>query len=201
MSSVTSGAPTRRAAPSTARRLEERNGGGSANSSPRWPMRAGSSGSRGSSAAARGPPPARGPAGGRRGRAAQAPRRAGRRPRRAARSPSEPAAAVCGRRPRGRSVRHHHIHEGAACRSLHDASPQLWWELRARSSSEADEFLRAGVRDVTVHEVGHTLGLRHNFRGSYDRTFYQRPDAGPSLRGAAWPHLFCDGLPAREYRS
>ena len=34
------------------------------------------------------------------------------------------------------------------------------------SSPEAQKFVEDYVRQVTVHEVGHTLGLRHNFRAS-----------------------------------
>ena len=33
-------------------------------------------------------------------------------------------------------------------------------------SPAAEEFVRSKLRDVTMHEVGHTLGLRHNFRSS-----------------------------------
>ena len=33
-------------------------------------------------------------------------------------------------------------------------------------SPEADAFVQAYLTEVTMHEVGHTLGLRHNFRGS-----------------------------------
>jgi hypothetical protein len=33
-------------------------------------------------------------------------------------------------------------------------------------SPEAERFVQAYVKDVTMHEVGHTLGLRHNFRAS-----------------------------------
>ncbi|WP_439384818.1 zinc-dependent metalloprotease [Ideonella sp. YS5] len=33
-------------------------------------------------------------------------------------------------------------------------------------SPEADAFVQAYLFDVTMHEVGHTLGLRHNFRSS-----------------------------------
>jgi hypothetical protein len=34
------------------------------------------------------------------------------------------------------------------------------------SSEQEEEFVRQYVQEVTVHEVGHTLGLRHNFRAS-----------------------------------
>ena len=34
------------------------------------------------------------------------------------------------------------------------------------SSPEADAFVRATLKDVVTHEVGHTLGLQHNFRAS-----------------------------------
>ncbi len=33
-------------------------------------------------------------------------------------------------------------------------------------SPESDQFVQAYLKDVTMHEVGHTLGLRHNFRAS-----------------------------------
>ena len=34
-------------------------------------------------------------------------------------------------------------------------------------SPEAEAFVQAYMKDVTMHEVGHTLGLRHNFRASH----------------------------------
>mmetsp|Transcript_39648 Transcript_39648/g.157670 ORF Transcript_39648/g.157670 Transcript_39648/m.157670 type:complete len:82 (-) Transcript_39648:1279-1524(-) len=37
----------------------------------------------------------------------------------------------------------------------------------ARQSYESvEDLVLDGVTAVTMHEVGHTLGLRHNFRGS-----------------------------------
>jgi hypothetical protein len=36
----------------------------------------------------------------------------------------------------------------------------------APDSPEAEAFVLASLKDVTMHEVGHTLGLRHNFRSS-----------------------------------
>ncbi len=44
-------------------------------------------------------------------------------------------------------------------------------------SAEADRFARDYLRDVVTHEVGHTLGLRHNFRASTIRTPQQLQDA------------------------
>ena len=31
---------------------------------------------------------------------------------------------------------------------------------------EAEEFVQNDLKEVVMHEVGHTLGLRHNFRAS-----------------------------------
>ncbi|HKU43401.1 MAG TPA: zinc-dependent metalloprotease, partial [Polyangiales bacterium] len=48
--------------------------------------------------------------------------------------------------------------------------------FRGRSTAEASlRFQQAYFRGVTLHEIGHVLGLRHNFAGSLDRNNY--PDA------------------------
>jgi hypothetical protein len=36
----------------------------------------------------------------------------------------------------------------------------------APGSPQAEQFVYDGIRDIMAHEVGHTLGLRHNFRAS-----------------------------------
>ena len=41
---------------------------------------------------------------------------------------------------------------------------------------KAEAVAQAYVRDVIMHEVGHTLGLRHNFRSSTIYTFKQLQD-------------------------
>ena len=45
------------------------------------------------------------------------------------------------------------------------------------NSPEAEKFVEAYLKDVTMHEVGHTLGLRHNFRAS--RVYTQQQLADP----------------------
>jgi hypothetical protein len=44
-------------------------------------------------------------------------------------------------------------------------------------SPEADDFVRGFLRFVSAHEVGHTLGLRHNFHASTIHAFDQLQDA------------------------
>jgi len=44
-------------------------------------------------------------------------------------------------------------------------------------SPQADRFARDYLRDVVTHEVGHTLGMRHNFHASTIRTTAQLQDA------------------------
>jgi len=42
---------------------------------------------------------------------------------------------------------------------------------------EADKFIHAFLREIAAHEVGHTLGLRHNFRASTIHTLEQAQNA------------------------
>jgi hypothetical protein len=44
-------------------------------------------------------------------------------------------------------------------------------------SPQAEEFVRAYLKDTVMHEVGHALGLRHNFRASRAYTEAQLADA------------------------
>ncbi len=50
-----------------------------------------------------------------------------------------------------------------------------WRDGLDPAGPEAEAFVRAYLKDVTMHEVGHTLGLRHNFRAS--RAFSERQTA------------------------
>ena len=49
-------------------------------------------------------------------------------------------------------------------------------------SPEAEQFVEAFLKNVTMHEVGHTLGLRHNFRAS--RVYTQQQLADPAFTKA-----------------
>lgn len=74
-----------------------------------------------------------------------------------------------------------HFHDGHACSYQHHASSEHQFAhdlLTARGDSKAAEKLAADfVKDVVMHEVGHTLGLRHNFKGSTVHTAEQLQDA------------------------
>jgi uncharacterized protein DUF4953 len=64
--------------------------------------------------------------------------------------------------------------DGRSCTFATDAIAEMQFGLdvlEARGeiepgSPEADAFVAASLKSVVMHEVGHTLGLRHNFRGS-----------------------------------
>ncbi len=67
-----------------------------------------------------------------------------------------------------------------ACDHAEHASEQLGYALDALdldpASPEAEQFVQDYMVDVTMHEVGHTLGLRHNFRSSKIYTDKQLSD-------------------------
>jgi hypothetical protein len=65
-------------------------------------------------------------------------------------------------------------HDHSLCWHAQQSAEQLAYAvdvLEARGeldpdSPEVEEFVQARLKDLTMHEVGHTLGLRHNFRAS-----------------------------------
>jgi hypothetical protein len=72
----------------------------------------------------------------------------------------------------------------AACTYAADAADEMTFALdllEARGdldpdSPETEAFVQAYIKDVIVHEVGHTLGLRHNFKASTTVTREQLKD-------------------------
>ena len=76
-----------------------------------------------------------------------------------------------------------HLH-GEACQHADQAAEQLNYAmdvLEARGdldpdSPEVRQFVLDYLKDTTMHEVGHTLGLRHNFRSSRIYTDQQLSD-------------------------
>ena len=77
-----------------------------------------------------------------------------------------------------------HTHGEEACTHADEAAEQLGYALdvlEARGDldpqgPEAEAFVQAYLEDTTLHEVGHTLGLRHNFRSSRIYTDAQLSD-------------------------
>lgn len=70
-------------------------------------------------------------------------------------------------------------------------------------SPEAEAFVQAYVKDVIVHEVGHTLGMRHNFKSSTTVTREQLKDkkvtvVSNSVMDYNPFNLPLDGEPPRE---
>jgi len=70
------------------------------------------------------------------------------------------------------------------CTYAHDAAAEMDFALDvleargdiAPDSPEAEAFIQARIKDVIMHEVGHTLGLKHNFKASTQVTQAQLKD-------------------------
>jgi hypothetical protein len=63
------------------------------------------------------------------------------------------------------------LYEARLAAYLQEGAPQE--EARRRARADVTLELRlAALRSVAEHEVGHTVGLRHNFQGSYDALNY-----------------------------
>ncbi|MFM2448264.1 MAG: hypothetical protein RIS44_714 [Pseudomonadota bacterium] len=78
-------------------------------------------------------------------------------------------------------------HDHALCLHAQQSAEQLAYALDVLESrddlepdsAEVEEFVQAYLKDLTMHEVGHTLGLRHNFRAS--RLYSEAQLASPSF--------------------
>ena len=77
------------------------------------------------------------------------------------------------------------IHSHSSHSLLHSFSANLFSSSRDASTktfstgvdfNDMVEIWGAGLQDVTMHEVGHTLGLRHNFKASKHLPFSKRAD-------------------------
>ncbi len=53
----------------------------------------------------------------------------------------------------------------------------------AKATEREREMIMQGLKEVTMHEVGHTLGLRHNFKGSIYRNLKDLNDAAKTRDG------------------
>lgn len=84
-----------------------------------------------------------------------------------------------------KSYQEHLKHEGgphhAGCELNHGLARELAFGsavLAARTTNPADrdKLIMQGLKEVTMHEIGHTLGLRHNFKASTMLTLEEMND-------------------------
>ncbi len=86
--------------------------------------------------------------------------------------------------PSGSTLGMHAGKDSSHCQYAHEAGQELGFAfdlLEARgqldmNSPEAENLAQAYMKDVIMHEIGHTLGLRHNFRSSTIYSLQQLAD-------------------------
>lgn len=86
--------------------------------------------------------------------------------------------------PSGSTLGIHAGKETAQCNYAHEAGMEMGFALDLLSARnqidmtgpEAEELAQAYMKDVIMHEIGHTLGLRHNFRSSTIYSLQQLAD-------------------------
>lgn len=84
----------------------------------------------------------------------------------------------------GRDAHRHCCLSHGMCAQLAFGSAALMAEGDAAKASEREhELIMQGLKEVTMHEVGHTLGLRHNFKGSVYRNLKDINDAAKTREG------------------
>jgi hypothetical protein len=71
---------------------------------------------------------------------------------------------------------------GAAVRDAEFAFDLLMGRGMDPNGAEADKFIKDFLREIAAHEVGHTLGLRHNFRASTIHSLEQAQDSSITSR-------------------
>jgi hypothetical protein len=81
---------------------------------------------------------------------------------------------------------HHHHASGAGCDYCLGMQQQMGFsmavlttrgDIAAPGPGLPDELIAQGLKEVVMHEVGHTLGLRHNFKASSWKTLAQIDEA------------------------
>ena len=60
------------------------------------------------------------------------------------------------------------------------------------TNKDDPEILKQSIIRLTLHEVGHTLGLNHNFKASFLHD--SKEVHNKELTQKSWPYKFCDGI-------